>query len=130
MTQAEQDAIVRAIRDAETGTSGRIAVRVVPDDSVDAFERARREFVEIGLHRKQERNAAFILVAPKARQFAILGDRALHERVGDAFWNDVVRDSRPYFARGETVNGIRYAVARVGEVLQAHFALPPESGRA
>jgi uncharacterized membrane protein len=130
VTQGEQDSIVRAIREAEDGTSGRIAVRVVPDNSIDAFERARREFQQFGLHRKAERNAALILVAPKARQFAVIGDQALHERVGSAFWNDVVRESGLYFARGETIDGIRYVVARIGEALRAHFPQPAESGSA
>lgn len=130
MTQREQASIAHAIRDAEDGTSGRIAVRVISDRSLDAFERARREFQEFGLHRLEERNGALILVAPKARQVAILGDRALHERVGDEFWQNIIRESRPYFARGETVDGIRYAVGRIGEALRAHFARPSAGGPA
>jgi uncharacterized membrane protein len=114
--------ISAAIAAAEDGTTGRIAVREIPDRSVDAFERAKREFGRIGLQRHEHGNAALILVAPKARRFAIVGDRALHERVGDAFWNDVVEKSKPFFARGETEAGILYAVARLGEVLHEHFA--------
>lgn len=125
MTQPERAAISRAIAQAEDGTTGRIAVRVIPDDSVDAFERAKREFGHVGLHKHQHANAALILVAPKARRFAVIGDRALHERVGDEFWNDVVETSRPYFARGETLQGIVHAVGRVGDALHAHFAQAP-----
>jgi hypothetical protein len=39
----------------------------------------------------------------------------------------VVEKSTPYFARGETEAGILYAVARLGEVLHAHFSEPPET---
>lgn len=125
MTRAQRDEIARAIKAAEAGTTGRIAVRVIPDENVEAFERAQHEFGEIGLHRHEHGNAALILVAPKARRFAVIGDRALHERVGDEFWNSVVEGSRPYFARGETVPGIVYAVGRVGEALRAHFSAEP-----
>jgi uncharacterized membrane protein len=114
--------ISAAIAAAENGTTGRIAVREIPDRSVDAFERAKREFGRIGLQRHEHANAALILVAPRARRFAIIGDRALHERVGDAFWNDVVEKSTPFFVRGETEAGILYAVARLGQALHAHFA--------
>jgi uncharacterized membrane protein len=127
VTKAQQATISAAIVAAEDGTTGRIAVREIPDRSVDAFERAKREFGRIGLQRHENANAALILVAPKARRFAIVGDRALHERVGDAFWNDVVEKSTPFFARGETEAGILYAVARLGEVLHAHFAEPNTS---
>lgn len=125
MTRRERRAIAAAIDAAEAGTTGRIAVRVVPNATVDAFDRARGEFERIGLHRHVSANASLILVAPKARRFAVIGDRALHERVGDAFWQNVVEGSRPFFARGAITDGIVYAVGRVGEALHAHFANPP-----
>jgi uncharacterized membrane protein len=124
VTHEEQVAIGQGIAAAETGTSGRIAVRVLNERSVDAFERAKAEFGRLGLHRHDGGNAALVLVAPNARKFAIIGDRALHERVGETFWNDVVAESQPYFARGATTEGIIYAVGRLGEALHQHFALP------
>jgi uncharacterized membrane protein len=120
--RSERAAIARAIAKAEDGTSGRIAVRIVPDGTVDALERAKHEFGRIGLHKHDRANAALILVAPKARSFAVIGDRALHERVGEEFWNGVVRASQPYFARGELADGVIDVVARLGEAFKAHFA--------
>jgi uncharacterized membrane protein len=125
VTRAERAGIARAIATAESGTTGRIAVRVIPDAGVDAFERAKEEFGRVGLHRHEPGNAALILVAPKARRFAVIGDRALHERVGDAFWTDVVKGSRPFFAAGKISAGILYAVARLGQALHDHFTEAP-----
>jgi len=122
VTRAERDGIRRAIAAAEEGTTGRIAVRVIPDGAVEAFERAKAEFGRVGLHRHGARNGALILVAPKARRFAIVGDAALHERVGDEFWNGVVRDATPYFAGGRNADAIVFAVGRIGDALHAHFA--------
>jgi uncharacterized membrane protein len=130
VTKAERGTVASAIAEAEGGTTGRIAVRVIPDRDVEAFARAKLEFEWAGLQRHPGANAALILVATHARRFAVIGDRALHERVGDAFWNDVVKESQPFFARGETVSGILYAVARIGEALHAHFPEPPEAARA
>ena len=121
MTRKERDTIAAAIAAAEDGTTGRIAVREIPDATVDAFQRARREFEQSGLQRHPSGNAALILVAPKARQFAVLGDRALHERVGDEFWNGIVAESRTYFERGAIAGGVIAAVARIGEALRTHF---------
>lgn len=121
MTLAERQTIERAVADAEEGTTGRIAVRVIPDGGTDALVRAKHEFEQLGLRRHPRGNAALFLVAPKARRFAIVGDRSLHERVGDAFWADVVEQSRPYFARGEIAQGIAYAVGRLGAALHEHF---------
>ncbi len=121
MTRDERDRITRALAEAEDGTTGRIAVRVIPDRAVDAFERARREFVQVKLHRHRPANAALILVAPKARRFAVIGDRALHQRVGDAFWQSIVEETSPYFARGEVSEGVVHAIKRIGEALHGHF---------
>jgi len=121
VTNQERDAVAAAIAGAEAGTTGRIAVREIPDATVDAFERAKREFEGIGLHRHPSANGALVLVAPKARRFAVVGDRALHERVGGAFWDDVVRESRPYFERGAVADGVIAAVNRIGEALRTHF---------
>lgn len=122
MTEEEKQRIGAALAQAQAGTTGKIAVRVINDRTVDAFERAKREFLRTGLHRHPAGNAALVLVAPDARQFAVLGDKALHERVGDAFWQGIVEESRPYFAAGDTIGGITHAIERIGEALHAHFS--------
>ncbi|HEY2476575.1 MAG TPA: TPM domain-containing protein [Candidatus Cybelea sp.] len=122
MTKAERATIAHAIAQAEDGTNGRIAVRIIPDRSIDPLERAKREFTALKLHQYEHRNGALILIAVNARRFAIVGDRALHERVGDEFWNAVVNESQPFFARGDSQAGILYAIARIGEALRTHFA--------
>lgn len=122
MTRDDRARIARAIAHAEDGTTGRIAVRIIPDKSVDAFERATHEFARTGLHRHEAGNAALVLVAPNARRFAVVGDRALNERVGDAFWQSVIAESQPFFERGDVAGGAIHAVGRVGEALHAHFA--------
>lgn len=128
MTRHERAKITRALAAAEDGTTGWIGVRVIPDADVDAFSRARHEFERAGLHRHEHKNAALILVAPKARRFAIFGDRALHQRVGDEFWHAVVEDMRPYFARGAVYDGIVRGIERIGDVLHAHFPEPSIEG--
>ncbi len=121
MTRLAHARIERAIRAAEAGTTGRIAVRIVPDKDLDAFARAKAEFEGAGLHGARERNAALVLVAPLARKYAILGDRDLHERVGETFWRDVVDEMRPYFARNRSADAVVHAVERIGKELHIHF---------
>ncbi len=121
MTREERERISQAISEAEDGTTGRIGVRIIPDANVDAFARAKREFKKNGLHEHPAKNAALILVAPKAHQFAVVGDSELHDRVGEAFWSDVVAETRPYFARDAVAEGILRAVALLGKALKTNF---------
>jgi uncharacterized membrane protein len=121
MTRLAHARIERAIREAETGTTGHIVVRIVPEADVDAFARAREEFTNAGLHGSKEGNTALILVAPQARKFAVIGDRELHARVGDAFWQQLVKDMVPLFTRGKSDAAIISAVDRIGAQLREHF---------
>jgi len=121
MTKAERARVAQALADAERGTTGRIAVRVIGHDTHDAFEHAKREFERQGMHRHEHGNAALILVAPKSRKFAVIGDAALHERVGDAFWQRTVDEMRDRFAQGAVADGIVAGIERIGEAFHAHF---------
>jgi uncharacterized membrane protein len=117
--------IERAIRAAEAGTTGHILVRIVPDTDIDAFARARDEFTRAELHVAPHRNTTLVLVAPKAKKFAVLGDRDIHAHVGDAFWQDVVAGMKPYFAAQNITGGIVHAVEQIGRELHAHFPAKP-----
>lgn len=121
MTQADRDRIESALTSANAGTSGVVAVRIVPDDDLDAYAKAVVEFESAGLHTHGARNAALVLVAPRAQRYAVIGDTALHERVGEGFWNEVVQEMRPHFGRDAVADAIVHAVNRIGAALHAHF---------
>lgn len=125
MTRLAHARVERAIRVAEAGTTGHVVVRIVPDANVDAFEKAKAEFESAGLHRTSERNVAMILVAPRARAYAVIGDRALHERVGDEFWSKLVAEMRPALVTGRSADAIVRAVERIGEQFRKDFPAPP-----
>ncbi|MDE2481376.1 MAG: DUF5130 family protein [bacterium] len=121
MTAADRKRIHEAVAEAERGTTARIGVRFVADESVDAFERAKAEFEAIGMHRHETRNAALILVAPKAKRFAVIGDEQLHARVGDAFWTDTVAAMQPHFREGSIGDAVVLGLHRLGAEMKRHF---------
>ena len=127
MSSIDGDRVRRAIDAAERETTGRIGVRIAHGPVRDPFEQARRQFLHAGLHRHAHRNAVVFLVAPKARRFAVYGDEAIHDRVGDEFWASLVRDMTPLFANGDITAGLELGIARVGERFRAHF---PKDARA
>jgi len=122
VTKAERARIHDALERAEAGTTARIGVRFVPDVQVDALERAKTEFERAGMHGHAARNAALILVAPKARQFAVIGDRELHARVGDRFWNEAVELMRERFAADDIAGAVVVGLEHIGAALHEHFA--------
>jgi putative membrane protein len=75
------------------------------------------------MHTHPAANAALILVAPNARAFAVLGDRVLHERVGQAFWDQTVAQMTQAFKAGTPADAIVAGIDRLGDALHQHFAV-------
>ena len=125
MKAIDGDRIRAAIDSAEKDSTGRVAVRVLPHETADALESAREHLHQAELHKHPHRNAVLFLVAPKSRRFAVYGDDAIHQRVGEQFWKDVVAEMTPHFKRGDITGALEHGIARTGEQLRAHF---PKAG--
>ncbi len=126
LNQLQHDAIVAAIREAEQKTSGELRVFVShkkPDDPVAAAQRA---FVKLGMTKTRERNGVLIFVAPRAHQFAVIGDAAVHQRCGDDFWRQLAAEMSGHFRQSDFSEGILHALRKAGELLARHF--PPRPG--
>lgn len=121
MKAPDGERIRKAIDVAESGTTGRIAVRIVNAKSADALEDARKHFAHAHMHEHEHRNGVIFFVAPKARRFAVFGDEAIHEHVGEAFWSKLIDDMKPYFVSGDMTEGLLLGIERVGEQLHLHF---------
>jgi uncharacterized membrane protein len=121
----QQHAIVQAIAEAEANMCGEIRVfisRKEPEDPVAAAEKA---FHHLGLEKTREHNAVLIYVAPRARKFAVIGDRAVHERCGDSFWKELAHEMSGYFRREEFTEGLLHGIRRAGKLLAEHFPRHP-----
>ena len=69
-----------------------------------------------------ERNGVLIYIAPRARQFRVLGDVAIHEKCGAEFWTGVAAAMEEPLPRGRVHRRRRLGgIERVGEVLARHF---------
>jgi len=120
--------IVEAIREAENRTSGEIRVfvssRKRPGHPV--LERAARQFEKLGMEKTRERNGVLLYFVPENREFAIIGDKGVHEKCGDSLWSDVAADLRRGMASGDFTGSILGAVSAVGEALARHFPHRPD----
>ena len=78
-----------AIASAEKHCSGEIRVHVAETCTRDALIEARYWFQKLGMHKTALRNGILFYIALDSRKYAILGDQGIHEKVGQAFWDDV-----------------------------------------
>jgi uncharacterized membrane protein len=121
-TEGEKKQIVEAIQAAEHRTSGEIRVFVESRCRfVDPLDRAVEVFAALKMQHVAARNAVLVYVATKDRQLALYGDKAIHEKVGDAFWNEKVKLVLSHFTKANYAAGLAHIVTEIGEVLGAYF---------
>lgn len=121
LTAEELQRVGQAVAAAELGTSGEIRVRLEKSCKGDPLERARELLIKLDMNRTRGRTGVLIYVAVADRRFAIYGDEAIHNVIGDAGWSAICDALGRRFAAGAYADGLCEAVASVGRALAAHF---------
>jgi uncharacterized membrane protein len=121
LSALEHDRVHRAIKSAEEGTSGDIVVYITHRKVEDPLAEANREFRKLRLDAAADKNSLLILVAPKSQKFAFVGGTALHEKVGQAWWEELIALLTRYFREGSYTEGLIAAIEQAGRALQTHF---------
>lgn len=113
--------LLAAIREAEARTSGEIRLAITRWAAPDPIVAAQKQFDRFKMADTAERNAVLLFVAPKSHTFAIIGDVAVHEKCGQAFWDDVAATLTMHFKNGQFTEGLIAAITRTGALLAEHF---------
>ena len=128
LSKLEHDRIVHAIRESESKTSGEIRVYVQRGKfKADPLVVAQKKFQQLQMHKTAERNAVLIFVAPREHKFAVVGDRAIHEKCGDEFWQRIVEGMRTHFQNEKFNHALIEAISEIGKLLAAQFPRRPMS---
>jgi uncharacterized membrane protein len=126
LSKLEHNRIVQAIRNAEAKTSGEIRAFIQRGKlNADPLVAAQKKFHQLRMHTTRERNAVLIFVAPRAHKFAVVGDKAIHQKCGDEFWQRIVDGMRVHFQNEKFSHALVEAINEIGELLAAHFPKTP-----
>lgn len=119
----DEERIVQAVREAESRTSGEIRVFVTRRKlrGEDVTPHARREFYRLKISETEQGNGVLIFVAPRSRNFAVIGDESVHAKCGQEFWDETAGEMELAFRDGKFTDGIVACVKRAGELLARHF---------
>ena len=122
LSKLEHDRVIEAIREAESRTSGEIRVLIQRGKlKSDPLAAAQRKFHRLSMHKTREHNAVLIFVAPRAHKFAVVGDKAIHQKCGDEFWQRIVERMRTHFRNEKFSDALVEAINEVGKVLASDF---------
>ena len=121
-SEEEKKQVVAAIQEAEQQTSGEIRLYVESRCRfVDPIDRAAEVFAILKMGETREHNAVLIYLAVKDRQLAIYGDRGIHEKVGEVFWQKEVMQMLSQFQKDHYADAMSKVIHDIGAALRYHF---------
>jgi len=131
--QATLDTIEAAVRISETRHSGEIRFAIenslVPGHvwrGVSSRERAIEVFANLHVWDTENNSGVLIYLLLADHDIEIVADRGISARVDPAVWEQVAQTMEAAFRNGRFEQGALAGIARVSDVLAAHF---PPTGR-
>jgi uncharacterized membrane protein len=120
-TGEQKEDIRQAIMNAELDTSGEIKVHIENRCKGDVMDRAAYIFKLLGIHKTEQRNGVLFYLALENRKFAILGDKGIHTKVPEDFWDTIKQTLLNQFRDGRFTEGLVEGITMAGQKLKEHF---------
>lgn len=120
-TKEEQALLVEAIHAAETHTSGELRLHLENFCFGNEMKAAERVFTRLKMHETAERNGVLIYIATISRKVAIVGDKGIHEKLGNAYWQELVQKLISQFKHDHKAEGLCNCIVECGEKLAKFF---------
>ncbi len=121
LSKKESKQIVTAIAEAEMQTSGEIRVHIDLEIIENIPKHAESVFYLLGMHETKAQNGVLIYINPKIKQYLVLGDRAMHDKVGQVFWDKVSQELGVYFKNKQFEQGLVQTIHQIGQALKLYF---------
>lgn len=121
ITEDDEKEIIAAIAKAESQNSGEIRVHIEPLCKGELHNRAQEVFYQLEMQDTRGRNGVLIYLAVHDRQFYILGDQGIHEKVPDDFWESTKDVMQARFKKGKFKKGLIEGILMAGQQLKKHF---------
>ncbi len=122
---AQEVQIVQAIQEAERCTSAEVRVHVHRQPEGDVMASAKEAFYLLEMDKTLLKNGVLFFIMPEIKQFAILGDKGINEKVPEGFWGEIRDSLRIYFRKGQLAEGLVENILLVGTKLHQYFPFPP-----
>ncbi len=119
--QQEQALLVESIALAELKTSGEIRLHIDNFCFGSEIKRAEKVFTKLKMHQTNERNGVLIYIAVLSRKIAVVGDKGIHQKLGNEFWQKVVSELIKKFKDNSKALALSECISECGEQLGKFF---------
>ena len=118
--------ISNKIKEFEKLTAGEISVsikekRKFSQRNKSIKEIAEEEFFRLGIDKTRDKTGILIFLMLTDRQFHIMADKGIHEKVSDSTWDEIKNQIQNYFQEGKFAEGLIWGVEEVGKILATSF---------
>jgi uncharacterized membrane protein len=116
------------IKEMEKGTSGEIRVSMYSEElkgkEIPGIRTlAEKEFVRLNMHNTRDKTGILIYLSLQLRQFYILADTGINEKVEQSQWDAIRDEIQKAFMDGKYINGLLKGIENVGKILSSHFPI-------
>ncbi len=121
--------IEQAIAHLEKKSSAELRVVVEHKAEVktaSAKARAEQLFDELKMYQTEQRNGVLIYLSFKPRFVAVVGDKGIHQKVGDKFWQNVYDAMKQQCQVGQFTQAICNGIQEVEKQLTKHYPIQPD----
>lgn len=115
--------VEQQIAQAERRTSAELRVHIEDECAGSVLDRAAYVFKALEMHQTAQRNGVLIYLAMENRKAAIIGDKGIHEKVGNDYWQGILQQMLSQFREGAFEAGLIGAVSQVGSRLEEYFPI-------
>lgn len=120
--------ISKQITNSEKTTSGEIRIcikekRTFADRKKLLRQLAEDEFYKLNMNATRDKTGILLYMLLSERQFYILADQGINDKVGNETWEKVKEEIQEYFKKGKFSEGIIWGIQRVGNILTEHFPI-------
>ena len=123
--------ISNKISEIELITSGEIRVsikegKLFSDRNKTLRDLAEKEFFRLNMHQTRDKTGVLLFFLLGERQFYILADQGINEKVNQNTWEKVSDEIQENFRNGYFAKGIISGIEKVGNILSEHFPIKPD----
>ena len=127
LTNIQMASLVEAIKQAEDFSTGEIRVHIDSNTDENNAKIAFEVFKSLGMDKTKERNAVLFHVNFEKKYLTIIGDKGIHEKVKQKFWDDLHDKIAQSFSKGNYFEGLRDAILETGLELKNFFPINGEN---
>ena len=130
LNEAELKSISAKISEIEKTTSGELVITIKEkrgwlEKTKSVRTLAEKEFVEAKIGKTKGATGILIFMLFNAKEFCILADKKINERVEQSVWDKISTSMSLHFKQENFCKGILNAIEQAGKILSQHFPIQP-----